>query len=111
MSNFGDRDLSKNQLKTLPPGVFNNMTWLHGLDLSYNQLEELPPEAFSHNPHLIELFLNNNKLKNLSSDQLPCRIYLFNNHTKRIKHVHVMGSWYVAVKKKVAFSEHVALQQ
>ncbi|PFX16597.1 Histidinol-phosphate aminotransferase [Stylophora pistillata] len=76
-------DLSKNQLKTLPPGVFNNMTWLHGLDLSYNQLEELPPEAFSHNPHLIELFLNNNKLKNLSSDQLPCRIYLFNNHTKR----------------------------
>nr|XP_058942961.1 uncharacterized protein LOC131771203 [Pocillopora verrucosa] len=48
-------DISNNQLKELPSGIFSNNTKLSALDISNNQLKELPSGIFSNNTKLYYL--------------------------------------------------------
>ncbi|XP_066021355.1 uncharacterized protein [Pocillopora verrucosa] len=48
-------DISNNQLKELPSGIFSNNTKLSTLDISNNQLKELPSGIFSNNTKLYYL--------------------------------------------------------
>ncbi|XP_078382317.1 platelet glycoprotein IX-like [Oculina patagonica] len=61
-------DLSRNQLLVLRPEVFYNLTYLEDLDLSRNQLTELSAGVFSRNNLLEELDLSDNQLSELSTE-------------------------------------------
>ncbi|CAH3158154.1 unnamed protein product, partial [Pocillopora meandrina] len=71
-------ELGNNQIKELPPGVFNNNTELTKLELGNNQIKELPPGVFNNNTELTALELGNNQIK-----ELPPGV--FNNNTELTK--------------------------
>ncbi|XP_065197198.1 slit homolog 1 protein-like [Sycon ciliatum] len=62
------RNLSHNQLASLPTNVFANLSRLSTLHLEYNQLASLPTNVFANLPRLSVLFLVTNPLASLPSN-------------------------------------------
>src|SRR6185369_4024554 len=58
-------DLSNNQLRTLPEGLFQGLTVLQMIDLSHNQLTDLPERLFRDLATLQLLCLHDNQLSTL----------------------------------------------
>jgi len=57
--------LSENQLKTLPPNLFEDCTELTFLYLNHNRLTYLPPKIFKNCKKLKYLHVENNDMKKL----------------------------------------------
>ena len=76
-------DLAENQLKTLPPGIFQNMS-LSSLDLAGNELQFLNASMFNLESYMWNLDLSHNNLTTLSENLRPLisrcfRVSLFRN--------------------------------
>uniref|UniRef100_A0A3B3RWW5 LRRCT domain-containing protein n=1 Tax=Paramormyrops kingsleyae TaxID=1676925 RepID=A0A3B3RWW5_9TELE len=58
-------DLSKNALRVIPEGIFDDLSNLESLSLKDNQIEHLPSNLFSSLENLVTLYLSRNNLVRL----------------------------------------------
>ena len=65
--NLSGLHLSNNQITTILPVVFAELTNLVHLDLDYNQITSIPSEVFSNLTNLKRLDLNYNKISSISA--------------------------------------------
>lgn len=65
-----DLDLRRNNITSMPSGVFANLTSLRHINLSDNLIDRIEPGAFDHLPVLRTLFLSNNKLETITTNSL-----------------------------------------
>jgi len=61
-------NLRDNKIRSVPNGLFNNLTFLQRVDLSKCRLEHVGQTAFHNVPALTELILSENRLTTLSLD-------------------------------------------
>ncbi|PFX19884.1 Slit-like 1 protein [Stylophora pistillata] len=80
-------NLGSNQIKNLPPGVFNNNSKLIYLNLGKNQIKELPPGVFDNNSKLVRLMLNKNQIK-----ELPPRVFSNNSELVGLEQLTISSS-------------------
>nr|AIO08096.1 variable lymphocyte receptor C [Petromyzon marinus] len=82
-------ELDKNQLESLPAGLFDQLAELKQLYLQYNQLKSLPPRVFDSLTKLTRLNLYNNQLQSIPKgafDKLTKleRLHLQNNKLQSV---------------------------
>lgn len=97
-------DLSRNRIRQLHKGDFNDITLLRFLNVSWNSLEEIDPETFLDTPLLENLDLSHNQLKNLSNQQ-----YLF--HTGNLRVLNLVRNKFLTMTLGSEFSSLVKLER